>query len=101
LLLVYYNILVDSSENIKKSVSRWREDEAVLFMHGIMDECTHLRNFTVPVDTSLIIAICARDDAYVPREGCADLTDIWPGAEVQFLDAGHVSAYLLHKHTFR
>ncbi|KAJ4452114.1 hypothetical protein ANN_03631, partial [Periplaneta americana] len=88
-------------EDIKKSVSRWREDEALLFMHGIMDECTHLRNFTVPLDTSLIIAICARDDAYVPREGCADLTDIWPGAEVRFLDAGHVSAYLLHKHTFR
>ncbi|XP_021940977.1 protein ABHD18 isoform X2 [Zootermopsis nevadensis] len=88
-------------ENIKHSVSRWREDEAVLFMHGIMDECTHLRNFTVPVDTSLIIAICAKDDAYIPREGCADLTDIWPGTEVRFLDAGHVSAYLLHKHTFR
>lgn len=88
-------------ENVKESVSRWREDEAVLFMHGIMDECTHLQNFTVPVDTSLIIAICARDDAYVPREGCADLTDIWPGAEVRFLDAGHISAYLLHKHTFR
>lgn len=80
---------------------RWREDEVLLFMHGIMDECTHLRNFTVPVDTSLIIAICAKDDAYVPREGFADLTDIWPGAEVRFLDAGHVSAYLLHKHTFR
>jgi len=88
-------------ENVKESVSRWREDEAVLFMHGIMDECTHLRNFTVPVDTSLIIAICARDDAYVPREGYADLTDIWPGAEVRFLDAGHITAYLLHKHTFR
>ncbi|PSN55357.1 Protein ABHD18 [Blattella germanica] len=88
-------------DNIKERVSRWREDEALLFMHGIMDECTHLRNFTVPFDTSLIIAICAKDDAYVPREGCADLTDIWPGAEVRFLDAGHVSAYLLHKHTFR
>ncbi|KDR07135.1 hypothetical protein L798_02592 [Zootermopsis nevadensis] len=92
---------VSNIENIKHSVSRWREDEAVLFMHGIMDECTHLRNFTVPVDTSLIIAICAKDDAYIPREGCADLTDIWPGTEVRFLDAGHVSAYLLHKHTFR
>ncbi|KAJ9601013.1 hypothetical protein L9F63_000851, partial [Diploptera punctata] len=88
-------------DNIKEKMSRWREDEALLFMQGIMDECTHLRNFTVPVDTSLIIAICAKDDAYVPREGFSDLVDIWPGAEVRFLDAGHVSAYLLHKHTFR
>ncbi|PNF20985.1 Protein ABHD18 [Cryptotermes secundus] len=88
-------------ENVKESVSRWREGEALLFMHGIMDECTNLQNFSVPVDTSLIIAICARNDAYVPREGCADLTDIWPEAEVRILDAGHISAYLLHKHAFR
>lgn len=94
-------MFVSDSENVKESVLRWRESEALLFMHGIMDECTNLQNFSVPVDTSLIIAISARNDAYVPREGCADLTDIWPDAEVRILDAGHISAYLLHKHTFR
>ncbi|KAJ8878327.1 hypothetical protein PR048_018904 [Dryococelus australis] len=82
-------------------LAKWRENEALQFMRGIMDECTHLRNFDVPVDTSLIIAVCASKDAYVPREGCTDLADIWPGADVRYVNAGHVTAYLLYKHTFR
>ncbi|XP_046748360.1 protein ABHD18 isoform X3 [Diprion similis] len=83
------------------SDSKWREREALQFMRGVMDECTHLKNFEVPVDTELIIAVCARDDAYVPREGCMGLEQIWPGAEIRFIDAGHVSAYLLHQKLFR
>lgn len=70
-------------------------------MRGIMDECTHLKNFEVPVDTELIIAVCARNDAYVPRDGCMSLEKIWPGAEIRYIDAGHVSAYLLHQKVFR
>ncbi|XP_015600601.1 protein ABHD18 isoform X4 [Cephus cinctus] len=83
------------------SGNKWREREALQFMRGMMDECTHLSNFEVPVDTELIIAVCARDDAYVPREGCMSLQDIWPGAEIRFIDAGHVTAYLLHQKLFR
>ncbi|XP_012279844.1 protein ABHD18 isoform X2 [Orussus abietinus] len=81
--------------------SKWREREALQFMRGIMDECTHLQNFEVPVDTELIIAVCARDDAYIPREGCMSLEQIWPGAEIRFINAGHVTAYLLHQKAFR
>ena len=66
-----------------------------------MDECTHLKNFTVPYDTSLITAVCAKDDAYVPREGTSSLEDIWPGAEVKYIDAGHVSAYVLYQKLIR
>lgn len=68
-----------------------------------MDECTHLKNFSVPYDTSLIIAICAKGDAYIPREGCSSLEDIWPGAEIRYLDAGHVSvspSYLIVLNSF-
>ena len=65
-----------------------------------MDECTHLRNFEVPVDIELIIAVCARDNAYVPREGCMSLAQIWPGAEICYIEAGHVAAYLLHQNLF-
>lgn len=81
--------------------THWWEKETLQFMRGMMDECTHLKNFSVPLDTSLIIAVCAKDDAYVPREGCTSLEDIWPGAEVRYLDAGHVSAYVLHQKLFR
>ncbi|XP_076179030.1 protein ABHD18 isoform X2 [Ptiloglossa arizonensis] len=80
---------------------KWREREALQFMCGIMDECTHLKNFEVPVDTKLIIAVCARDDAYVPRDGCMSLEKIWPGVEVRYIEAGHVTAYLLHQKVFR
>ena len=66
-----------------------------------MDECTHLKNFSIPIDTSLIISVCARDDGYVPRNGVTDLSEIWPGADVRFIDAGHVSAFVLHQKEFR
>ncbi|XP_004537689.1 protein ABHD18 isoform X1 [Ceratitis capitata] len=91
------------SDNKKIDITKtnWWEREALQFMRGMMDECTHLKNFSVPFDTSLIIAVCAKDDAYVPREGCASLEEIWPGVEVRYLDAGHVSAYVLHQKLFR
>lgn len=76
-------------------------EEVHQFMRGIMDECTHLRNFSIPVDTDLIIAVAAQADGYVPRDDCAHLADIWPGAEVRYLDAGHVSAFLLYQNMFR
>jgi len=81
--------------------NKWREHEALQFMRGIMDECTHLKNFEKPIDTELIIAVCAKNDAYVPRDRCMSLEAIWPGAEVRYIDAGHVSAYLLHQKVFR
>ncbi|GLV43254.1 uncharacterized protein CBL_14067 [Carabus blaptoides fortunei] len=75
--------------------------DAVHFMRGVMDECTHLRNFSVPFDASLIIAVCAQADGYVPREGCSSLEEIWPGSTVRYLNAGHVSAYIWYRKFFR
>lgn len=92
---------VEKREPIDTTKTRWWEREALQFMRGMMDECTHLKNFSVPYDTSLIIAVCAKDDAYIPRDSCSSLEDIWPGAEVRYLDAGHVSAYVLHQKLFR
>ncbi|EDW76804.2 uncharacterized protein Dwil_GK18793 [Drosophila willistoni] len=91
------------SKNDKIDITKtnWWEREALQFMRGMMDECTHLKNFSKPYDTSLIIVVCAKDDAYVPRDGCSSLEDIWPGAEIRYLDAGHVSAYVLHQKLFR
>lgn len=88
-------------EPIDTTKIKWWEREALQFMRGMMDECTHLKNFSVPYDTSLITAVCAKDDAYVPREGCSSLEDIWPGADVKYIDAGHVSAYVLYQKLIR
>ena len=65
------------------------------FMRGIMDECTHLANFSPLVDPELAIIINARHDGYVPSHGVMPLTNIWPGSTVRYLNRGHVSAILL------
>jgi len=70
-------------------------------MRGVMDECTHLGHFSKPVDPSLIIAVTAKQDAYMPRDRVTGLTDIWPGCEVRYVDRGHVSAILFNQNVFR
>lgn len=77
-----------------------RAKEALWFMRGMMDECTHLRNFSIPVDTSLIISVAAKIDGYVPRRGVSKLDEIWPGTTVRFLDCGHVGAYIWYRKIF-
>ncbi|XP_046453039.1 protein ABHD18-like [Daphnia pulex] len=75
--------------------------QAMEFMRGIMDEFTHIANYSRPVDSSCIVIVTANDDAYVPREGCTDLRQLWPGAEVRYVSSGHVAAYVLHHQMFR
>ncbi|XP_043917684.1 protein ABHD18 [Protopterus annectens] len=75
--------------------------EALLFMKGVMDECTHVANFSVPIDPSLIIVVQAKEDAYVPRTGVRSLQEIWPGCEIRYLEGGHISAYLFKQGVFR
>uniref|UniRef100_A0A3P8TJK5 Abhydrolase domain containing 18 n=1 Tax=Amphiprion percula TaxID=161767 RepID=A0A3P8TJK5_AMPPE len=75
--------------------------ESISFMKGVMDECTHMANFSVPVDTSLIIVVQAKEDAYIPRTGVLSLQEIWPECEVRYLNGGHISAYLFKQNVFR
>ncbi|XP_032080276.1 protein ABHD18 isoform X2 [Thamnophis elegans] len=75
--------------------------ESLRFMKGVMDECTHVANFSVPVDPTLIIVVQAKEDAYIPRTGVRSLQEIWPGCEVRYLNGGHVSAYLFKQGLFR
>ena len=78
--------------------------ETFHFMRGIMDECTHLGNFDVPVDPSLCLAIAAENDAYQPRdeERVPDITKVWKGSQLRFIPGeGHVSSYLFKQRLFR
>jgi len=76
--------------------------EAVQFMRGIMDECTHLKNYDVPVDPELIIIVAAEMDAYMPRDGIMALPDIWPGAKIRYIPkSGHIASYLFKQNVFR
>ncbi|XP_035525298.1 protein ABHD18-like [Morone saxatilis] len=87
----------DSAKCCRPSLHR----ESIGFMKGVMDECTHMANFSVPVDTSLIIVVQAKEDAYIPRTGVLSLQEIWPGCEVRYLNGGHISAYLFKQNVFR
>ena len=76
--------------------------ETVSFMRGVMDECTHLKNYDIPFDTSLICAVIAENDAYIRRDGIAALPDIWPGCQIRVIkNAGHVSAAFSKQNEFR
>ena len=77
------------------------QKEVIDFMRGVMDECTHLGNFSCPLDPSLIIIVVAKDDAYVPRESVLSLQELWPGSEVRYVDSGHVAAILTKQSHFR
>ena len=89
---------LSASDSTKDSLHR----EAVQFMRGIMDEATHLKNYDVPFDPTLIIIVAAEMDAYQPREGITALPDIWPGSQIRYIkDAGHVSSYLFKQDVFR
>ena len=71
-------------------------------MVGVMDECTHLGNFSVPLDPSLVIIVAAEEDAYIPRHGVIPLNKLWPGSEVRYLaNRGHIAAFLLSNDVFR
>lgn len=55
LSLPFLKSIAKSGKKIDITKIHWRDRETLQFMRGIMDECTHLSNFSVPFDTSLII----------------------------------------------
>uniref|UniRef100_A0A8C5H7S0 Abhydrolase domain containing 18 n=1 Tax=Gouania willdenowi TaxID=441366 RepID=A0A8C5H7S0_GOUWI len=99
-LLSFSNLGVETAE-VLKCCRPSLHKESIGFMKGVMDECTHMANFSVPVDTSLIIVVQAKEDAYIPRTGVRSLQEIWPGCEVRYLKGGHISAYLFKQNAFR
>ncbi|KAF5288142.1 hypothetical protein FQA39_LY15486 [Lamprigera yunnana] len=90
-----------NEEFLKDPCSKKHSQEAVWFMKGIMDEFTHLKNFSPPIDTSLIIAICAKRDGYIPSKGFSKLEEVWPSATIRYVDSGHVGAYICYLSIFR
>ena len=90
-----------SGKSLSDIDPQYLRDYALDFMRGVMDECTHLGNFAIPVDPNLIIIVAAHHDAYVPRKNVIPLEHLWPGAQVRYVDSGHVNAFLLHNSQFR
>lgn len=78
------------------------KQDAINFMRGIMDECTHLGNFSPPVDPSLAFFVTASRDGYVPQSGSMPVTSLWKGCIHRNIpNYGHVSAILFKTDVFR
>ncbi|KAL3879984.1 hypothetical protein ACJMK2_032256 [Sinanodonta woodiana] len=92
---------VISKSPVAEESSTILQQKAVDFMKGVMDECTHLGNFSIPVDTELIIIIAAKHDSYVPRDNVLNLSNLWPGSEVRYIDTGHIMAFIFNHNVFR
>lgn len=66
------------------------------------DECTHLGNFSRPVDPELAFVVTASHDGYVPLIGSIPVTELWRGCTHRNIpDHGHVSAILFKADVFR
>ena len=93
---------VSEDDNEEKWAKEDLRQEALHFMRGIMDECTHLQNFPVPLDPTLCLAVAAERDAYQPRDGVRPITQVWPGSRIKYLEGeGHISSYLFKQAIFR
>ena len=74
---------------------------ADFFMRCLMDECTHVGNYSPPLDTDIVEIVRAQYDAYQPGEGITPLEHYYPGALSTSIDEGHVRSYLFYQHVFR
>ncbi|XP_052794497.1 protein ABHD18-like [Mya arenaria] len=86
----------DNSEAMRKQL----ELDCKHFMKGVMDECTHLDNFSRPLDPELIKIVIAKDDEYIPHSGYMKLEHIWPGSQVRYISGGHIMGYLGNRKIF-
>ena len=90
------------AKNNMHSLSKTVQPEAVQLMVNVMDACTHLANFSIPVDPRLAIIVAAQVDAYMPRLSVTALDKLWPGSELRVLrNQGHIGAFLFHSEAFR
>lgn len=56
-----------------------------------MDQYTNLNRFSQPLRPDLAKFIISEHDAYIVRTGVPEMSDIWPGCEVEIIpNAGHI-----------
>ncbi|KAH3832402.1 hypothetical protein DPMN_105688, partial [Dreissena polymorpha] len=87
----------DAAEKMKNQL----ELDCKHFMKGVMDECTHISNFSRPLDPELVIVVLAEDDQYVPHSGYMKHEEVWPGAKVRTVPGGHIMGFLGKREIFR
>ena len=61
-----------------------------------MEDVTSLKSYVGRIDASAAIVYAARHDAYVPLADVEDYRRQFPGVELRYLDAGHISSFLFY-----
>ncbi|XP_061164774.1 protein ABHD18-like [Saccostrea echinata] len=92
---------ISQSNVINRKQLKSFDAEILDFMWEVMEEFTHLGNYSSPVDTSIILSLVAESDAYIPRDNVMTHQDLWPGSKVKVIPGGHVSSVVSSRHLFR
>lgn len=99
---IYYLSHMNKTANLINYNPQPKIDTKILdFMQLLMDECTHIINYDKPIDMNLIKVVAALEDAYILRDGVHDFHSVWPGCQVEYIDRGHISAFLFSQKKYR
>ncbi|XP_078493728.1 protein ABHD18 [Ciona intestinalis] len=90
---------LDEKDKISREERR-RQRETVKFMRGVMDQVTHLGNFSPLVDPTMATLVVARGDAYFPKSNLTSMATVWPGCQIREINSGHVAGCLIHTSAF-
>ena len=75
--------LTNQERKSKLEKQKKRQRETILFMKGVMDEVTHLANYSTPVDPELVTFVVAKEDAYYPQSPhLPPMNEVWPSCDV-------------------
>jgi hypothetical protein len=72
---------------------------AIEFMRKLLD-LSDLRRLPPPARPAAAFLVAARKDAYIPPAAAKRLHAHWPGSHLQWLNTGHIGAFLFHRRTF-
>ena len=85
---------------ITAEVSRHHPDITITnareYLRRQMDDVTGIYLYPRPPSTRGFIIVAAKEDAYIPLEDIELFKDFWPGAEMRYLQTGHVGSFLFH-----
>jgi len=72
------------------------------FMRLLMDEFTHLKNYSIPPEQNILnsLFIVGKQDGYVLRDGITNMSDLWTGCDVRYINHGHISAFVFNQSSF-
>ena len=93
--LIEHDLLSRIKTKTDISESRTRD-----FLFDILEQTTHLGNYSPLVDPELATVLVAAYDSYIPKNTDSLTEVVWPGASTVTLDSGHIAAILKHRNDY-